>query len=256
MSTKKQGFTLLEMSIVITIIAILAGGGVAVFMVSLQRYQLQETYDKIHAIQQALYQYRIAFNRLPCPADISLSTDTQNFGVEAENQEDCDGTPSANFHGDTGTEQPHEGMVPTKTLKLSDDYAFDGWGRRLIYTVTSDMTLDSAFTTIDADDTTTRLTVNDGAGNIKSELAGYVILSTGANGHGGFPRVGGTTRINASSINTDELENCDCSTALVPSGLNGVFTQRDPSVAFIVSRNICDDIVVYGTRNDLRAVNE
>ena len=257
MLARKQGFTLLEMSIVITIISILAGGGVALFMSSLQRFQLQDTYDKMQALQQALYQYRIAYNRLPCPADVTLAVESENFGKEAENKGDCDGTPAANFHGSgSGDQNPHEGMIPTKTLSLPDEFAFDGWGRRIMYAVTKDMTEDNAFTSINANDINTRMTVNDGAGNVKSEFAGYVLLSFGANVHGAFSRVGGSVRVNAASINTDELENCDCSTNLVAAGLNGVFTQRDPSLAFIVSRNIYDDILVYGTRNDLRAVNE
>ncbi len=256
MPAHKKGFTLLEMSIVVTIIAVLAGGGVAVFMVSLQRFQLQETYDKMQAIQQALYQYRVAFNRLPCPADIKQPLDGRNFGVEAENHSTCDGTPSATFHDNSNAESPHEGMIPVKTLKLPDDYAFDGWGRRIYYAVSGSMTQSNAFTVINANDITTRMEIKDGSGNVKTNLAGYVIYSAGANGHGGFTRFGGQTRINAASINADELENCDCTGNVLATGLNGTFVQRDPSIAFLASHNICDDVIIYGTRNDLRAVNE
>lgn len=254
---KKGGFTLLEMSIVITIISILVGGGVAVFIVSLQRYQLQATYDKMHALQEALFQYRIAFDRLPCPADITLSADDKDFGVEAENQQDCDGSPSANFNMPSGSdEDPHEGMVPTKTLRLPDDYAFDGWGRRILYSVSGEMTLDNAFTTINANDTTERMKVNDASGNPKTEVAAYVLLSLGANGHGGFSRAGGTSRVNAASINMDELENCDCNSNGIATGFDDIFVQRDPSQAFLVSFDVFDDVLVYETRNGLRAVNE
>lgn len=257
MKAQKRGFTLLEMSIVITIIAVLAGGGVAVFIVSLQRYQLQDTYDKLHALQDALFQYRIAFNRLPCPGDVTLSPDDQNFGIEAENKGTCDGSPSSNFSiTSAGVEDPYMGMVPTKTLRLPDDYAFDGWGRRIMYAVSGNMTEDNAFTTINANDTTDRVTVNDASGNPKTTVAAYVLISFGANGHGGYPRVGGTARVNAASINADELENCDCDSNALATGFDKIFVQRDPSQAFLVSRDVFDDVLVYDTRNGLRSVNE
>jgi prepilin-type N-terminal cleavage/methylation domain-containing protein len=257
MSARKHGFTLLEMSIVVTIIAILAGGGVAVFMGALQRWQLQDSYDKMHAIQQALFQYRVAFNRLPCPADATISMDGAAFGVEAENKGDCDGDPAANFHTSNGaTEAPHQGMVPVKTLRLPDDFAFDGWGRRIMYSVSGEMTKEDAFTSINANDTTERMTIMDASGSPKTEVAGYVLLSFGANGHGGFSRNGGPIRVNASSINAGELENCDCDSNTVSTGFDNIFVQRDPSQAFLVSRNVFDDIIMYGTRNDLRTLGE
>ena len=66
------GFTLLEMSIVMVIIAVVVGGGMTIFSASLQKRQAQETQFKIKTIQKALLDYRMAYNRIPCPSDVTL----------------------------------------------------------------------------------------------------------------------------------------------------------------------------------------
>src|SRR5678810_638736 len=94
-----KGFSLLEMSIVLLIISSMAAGAIAYLTVSLDRRGLYETQHKLEVIQ------------------------------ETDHTADCPGLP-------TGTDNPTVvvvGMVPTQTLGLPDDYAFDGWGRRMQY---------------------------------------------------------------------------------------------------------------------------
>ena len=92
------------------------------------------------------------------------------------------------FFDPTGTSAPDtsyiEGGVPTKTLGLPDDYAFDGWGCWIMYAVSTAMTQGVAFSTIPATDVTTRLTVNDASGNAKTTKAAYVLVSFGPDGFG------------------------------------------------------------------------
>ena len=162
-----------------------------------------------------------------------------------------------------------QGMVPTNALHLPDDYAIDGWGRRIMYTVDARLTGVNAFssTIVPATDTGYRITVNDGdtsqnPRHAKTKAAGYVLVSFGPNGHGAYPRDGAAigVRINAGSNNTDERANCDCngsatSSNPIPVGIfyqeqpNYAGHQGDPSYYF-------DDIVVYGTRSDLRSPTE
>src|SRR5690242_8346084 len=79
----------------------------------------------------------MAFNgRRPCPADGQYAINNANFGVEAATPGTCTGsTPAAPFGPDAGTSYVVGGTIPTKTLNISDDYAFDGWGRRMTYVV-------------------------------------------------------------------------------------------------------------------------
>lgn len=250
----RQGFTLLEMTIVLAIVAVIAGAGMSVFSASLLKQQGGDTQGKMLALQQALYNYRMAFNRLPCPADLTQAVTSANFGVQAS-AADCTGAPAANFTAGLNGGIA-EGMIPTKTLRLPDDFAFDGWGRRIVYAVSVPLTASNAFTTIGPDTTNERIRVNDSAGTARTTTAAYVLLSMGPNGHGAWPRKGGATRINALSSNADEQDNCDCNASMVLSGFDGTFVQKLPTKAANNSQNVFDDIVMFGTRSDLRSPTE
>ncbi len=248
-----KGFTLLEMSIVIILVSAIIGSAGVIFTSLLKKYQYKETQAKLDAIQQALYEYRVAFNTLPCPADVTLAIGSTNFGVAAANIGSCTGgVPAANFTGSDGTAQEvRQGMVPTQSLHLSDDYAFDGWGRRIMYTVNKDLTQAGAFNIVNGYDPTTRITIKNEQGVANTILAGYVVLSYGANGHGAFPRKGGATRVNSGSINTDELDNCNCDSNAADTGLNSSFVQKDIALNPANSLDAFDDLLVYGTRVDM-----
>lgn len=263
---RPSAFTILEMAIVLAIIGVLMAGGMVVFSASLQKRELQETQKKLQVIQKTLLYYRIANNRIPCPSDLTLAYNNANmspatdlnFGVEGANPGTC--TASAGLFSNGNYV---EGMVPTTTLRLPDDYAFDGWGRRITYAVDKRFTASGAFANIAATDVTPRMTVEDASDNAKTTMAAYVLVSFGPNGHGAYPRAGNTTRVNAGSNNADELTNCDCTNAGVSNGTlpAGTFVQKpntqDPAhMSPIDPTYFFDDVVAYGTRSDLRTPTE
>ncbi len=253
--SRGRGFTLIEMSVVIVLVAAMIGTVAVVFTSMLKQYQYKETDAKLQAIQEALYNYRVAFNTLPCPADITLPIGDTHFGVMAQNMGTCTGgIPTSNFSGSDGTAQePREGMVPTQALHLPDDYAFDGWGHRIMYAVNKDLTQVGAFAIVNGYDPTPRMSIKDEQGGTATNLAGYVVVSFGPNGHGAYPRKGGNVRIGAGSTNVDELNNCDCNSALPPAstGLDGVFVQKNATLNPGNAVDAFDDIVVYATRADM-----
>lgn len=250
---KRRGFTLLEMSIVLVLISVIAGSVAVIFSSVLKKHQVDETIAKMETIQSALYEFRVAFNRLPCPADVTTALGNAQFGIAASNMGTCTGgVPASNFsQGGATAQDARQGMVPTQTLNLPDDYAFDGWGRRIMYTVNKDLTQIGSFTIVNGIDPTTRMTINNAQAVPNTTLAGYVLVSFGPNGHGGYPRKGGATRINAGSANTDEQNNCDCDNTAAATGLNGVFVQKDPTLNPANNLDAFDDIVMYATRVDL-----
>lgn len=145
------------------------------------------------------------------------------------------------------------GMVPTKALNLSDDYAVDGWGRRIMYAVDVNLTADSGFANVPITDiATNRITVKDATfGTVKTASAVYLLLSHGKNGHGAYSGSGGATRFsNSTSADADELTNCHCNGSAVDTGFSATFVQKPISVGAF------DDLVVYGTRADLRSTSE
>lgn len=319
-SLSKKAFSLLELSVVLLIISVVMGGMMVLFNESIDKQQLKETEFKMAVIQKSLLDYRLAFNRIPCPADATSDMDaTSNnyFGVEASNSGTCiSGTPAANFSiaasSFTGTTTNTSaivtsvsstaglsigtlvsgtgivagtaiaaidsatqitldtaatatnagvtisrntvvgGMVPTKTLQLPDDYAIDGWGRRIMYAVDVNLTAASGFTNVPvADAATNRITVNDATGAAKDTSAVYLLLSHGKNGHGSYPRSGGTARLaNYISADADELTNCHCDGSAVATAFSATFVQKPASISTF------DDLLLYGTRADLRSSGE
>lgn len=275
----RQGFTLLEMSIVITIIAVVLGSGMVIFASSLQKKQLEETNAKLATIQKALLDYRRAFNRIPCPANINAYSATEsNFGKESSNATDgrCYGTPGSDYYHsisgtctNAGSHCIHGGLVPTKVLRLPDDYAFDGWGRRIFYAVDSEFVVTDAFlsgtttaditydTLLDASPPYERIKILYAAASYKTQSAAYVLVSHGPNGHGAYPRFGhADTRISTNSINTYELENCDCDNAGDDGTFDDEFYQLSYQPDTSDPQNVFDDVVVYATRADLPAGTE
>ncbi len=139
---RASGFTLLELSIVLTIIAVMLGGAVAMFTAYSAKTTREDTDQRMRIVENALLNYRRANNRIPCPADITLATSVANFGIEAATAGTCTGgTPAANFSSGNSV----AGGVPTKTLQLPDEYAFDSWGRRIMYAVDKRFTANNGF---------------------------------------------------------------------------------------------------------------
>lgn len=336
---RNPGFTLLEMCIVLVIISFLLVGAMVVFTQSIAVKQVNDTTARLATIQTALYNFRLAKGRLPCPADVTLGTAATYFGLEAISPGDCSGGVNVSTYDVTtgrviayGTGVPYAtysqmvsssitgnlstatstatvsamtgikvgmgvsgdgipsgvtvtavgggsitltatptktasnvpltfetiavGMVPMRTLGLPDDYGFDSWGRRLMYAVAKDMTQSGAFGLFSASDPRARITVTGLIGNATTQAL-YVAWSYGPNGHGGYPRSGGTNLVSVGSVNADELQNCHCDST-VPNvnstNLDTTFVQKEPYSDPTDPDNFTktfDDILVYGTRQSL-----
>ena len=113
-SNHRRGFTLVELTIVLIIIALLSGG--LMMGVSAQRENSERTdaQRQLENIREALLGFAIAKGRLPCPAKPTLASTEVNAGLE-----DCS--------------QEH-GVVPWVTLGLAES---DPWGNRFSYFASS-----------------------------------------------------------------------------------------------------------------------
>ncbi len=208
---------------------------------------LSATNKKMAAIENALMAFRVANNRIPCPADLTIVEGAANYGVEAAIPGTCSGgTPAANFTSGTAA----EGAVPTATLGLSADFMYDGWGNRFRYAVDTAMTAAGIFSTTPLGANCGPLTVSDVNGNARSTKAMYAIVSHGANGHGAYTKNGAT--LSTGSVNANELINCHCHSDGTANTYAPTYVQaqasKDPSNAL----NAFDDIVVYKERWQLR----
>lgn len=258
------GFTILELTIVLAVIAALMGGMIALSSAALEGRSYNGTATKLKILQQALADYRIAHNRLPCPAASSTVTSGATFGVEVATTSPCTGADSASTVVAIG-------MVPTRTLGLPDEMAIDSWGRRIRYAVSTPYVDADAFSTYAATDATARLTVNNNNNNTSNTAtpnltttALFVLVSYGKDGHGGY--TGGlngsaaSTLVNGGITNTNQLLNCKCTSAAVADfatvANNKIFVQGDEKPDPASSLNNFDDLVVFSTRAGLRNATE
>jgi prepilin-type N-terminal cleavage/methylation domain-containing protein len=122
MSTRQQGFSLVEIAIVLVIMG-LAFGIVTMSMSGFRATQnRKDTVLRIATVDTAIANFVTQNKRLPCPADGALGTGTANAGVEQRNGA-----------GDCTTQ--NRGIVPWVTLGIPESSGADAWGNRLTYRV-------------------------------------------------------------------------------------------------------------------------
>ena len=145
----QHGFTLIELAVVLTIIAIVIGMSAQMSVSVIATMRLTATQQKMKALENALMAFRTANDRIPCPANLTIAKGSANYGVEAANPGTCTGgSPTANNTGAGATNTGAtgaEGAVPFVTLGLSADLMYDGWGNRFRYAVDVSMTATGAF---------------------------------------------------------------------------------------------------------------
>ena len=125
----QNGFTLVEMAIVLALIGLILGTGLTLLSAQQEQRHVEETKDRLDEAREALIGFAIARGRLPCPA-----SSTSN-GVE-----DLPATGPLALFAPT----PGNGFLPAVTLGLSnvDDHGYlqDAWRivpNRIRYVVTT-----------------------------------------------------------------------------------------------------------------------
>jgi prepilin-type N-terminal cleavage/methylation domain-containing protein len=115
-----NGFSLLEMAIVLTIVGLLMAGLIPSITGQIEQQHRSETRKQLDDIQQALFGFAISNGRLPCPADGTIPTLAAVANGAGQEKSSC-GT------GANG------GVLPWVTLGVNET---DAWGRRFTYRVT------------------------------------------------------------------------------------------------------------------------
>lgn len=199
----QHGFSLIELAVVLVIVGLLVGGGIAALDATQTQSLRAEQKRQLANVREALYGFAMQEGRLPCPDDPANGLD---------GEQDHDGT---NCDTDTGA-LPH--------AALGVGYR-DAWGYPLYYAVDSD-----PFAGFDTDggststfqlnpDPPSYIDVVDtqGGDTVAAEIPALV-LSFGPQGGqvwtaGGFVCPGG-----AAGFSADETENCDGNGTFVDAG--------------------------------------
>lgn len=235
---RQQGFSLVELSIVILIMGLLLGGLAMPLSVQRENARLREASAQLDDVQEALVGFALANGHLPCPA-----------------------TPASNGQASIaagGCTQQH-GFVPASTLGLAgtrnaDNLILDPWASPLRYSVSSsDVDADSlwdftapgemrdvSIAALRPDVTICRTAAGSSASNCAdaaatlSSTAPFLVLSIGKDW--------------ATSNGADQQENIGTSLAGGPSGTSyavandAVFVSRTRSKR---SGNEYDDILAW-----------
>lgn len=232
----KQGFSLLELSIVLVIVAIMVAGGLSLTTAKVGQDQLENTYDEMLNIQKSMQAYATEFGKLPCPASVTLARTDALYGRQAT---DCaDATPPA---GVTRVEYPASsgkyvriGGVPFYTLQMPERYLEDAFQNRYYYAVSE------PFITAASSTSTGNIRVVDSAGASISDEAAFVIFSAGKSHKGAYVAKTGSL-FAACDTAAKDGENCDA---------DGIFIDA-PYNDGTVAAQFYDDIILWQTRLQL-----
>ena len=106
----QRGFSLVELTIVLVIVALLSGGLMLGLAAQRDANNYQEAQRQLDSAKEALFGFAISNGRLPCPATATLANTDSNAG-----KENC---------------TAEHGVLPWSTLGLPET---DPWGQRLTY---------------------------------------------------------------------------------------------------------------------------
>ncbi len=247
-SRPKSAYTLVELSIVILILAVLMTGGLTITIGAFNKAKKISTQNKINEIYKSLGKFLLENKRLPCPASLELTKNENSYGVEYGNGSGCGtGAVGSGVYVNPTNPNIFYGMIPAKTLNLPLSMGEDDFGGKISYVIDQRFTnvfqeaisnSNSGFGTTEP--YTSIITIQEKPSATSRDITSdaiLVIISHGLNAFGAFNADARTQ--NPRSNDSDEKEN----------DYNASFDKK-----FIYnSQNseIFDDVVLFKTRNQI-----
>lgn len=218
-----NGFTLVEMAIVLVIVGILVAAFLTPLSAQIDQRNYAETERNLEEIKEALVGYGLSHGYFPCPA-ISATN-----GLEDRTGASCTGGKRV-------------GILPWSELGVPQ---VDSWGHLYRYSVTlayADSATKINLSPLTASDIT--ITTRDNAGNSQNlsnaNSIPVAIMSMGKNGVWGIDS-GGVQVTDSSLTNVDEDTN--------GNGNGKAFKSRFPTTDTAITGGEFDDIVVWISPN-------
>jgi prepilin-type N-terminal cleavage/methylation domain-containing protein len=186
----KSGFSLIELSIVLIIMALLVGGGLYALKGFKKANNAAITKENIKTAYLSLQLYKQKSSKMPCPAKAGISSSDVNYG-----KADC---------SIVATGGVMQGSVPFKDLSIQTKYTIDSWGNKLNYVVSKDLTDGDLANDNDAAKLTIRNALNN---SLLSDTITSLVFSSGPDGYGAYNQAGNLTRPCKTGV--PEAENCN-----------------------------------------------
>lgn len=229
-----HGYTLLEIALVLAVLGVLLGGALSVYTQANDAQKFDETRERLIQIDQALKRF-FAINRyLPCAANGAVPDNSAALGLEMATNSGTATAPRMTCVAPQGGAEML-GIVPVRTLGLPPEYAYDAWGRRISYQLTSNLrhTDNWLNQSVDGD-----IDVHKLDGSVLTDTTGgaaYVLISHGRNGYYAYLADGSRLSIPGGYTGAD-IDN--------GSGLDGRFTYSEKTASF-------DDVVLFRAKGDI-----
>ncbi|MGQ0443390.1 MAG: type II secretion system protein [Methylophilaceae bacterium] len=235
LTNKNQGFTLVEMSIVLVVIGLLVAAFLTPLSAHIDQRNYGETNKRLEEAKEALYGYALSHAAttdgrpyLPCP-------DTNNDGLEE-------------VRNGAGVCPSQEGRLAWVTLGLE---RADSWGNLFRYRVHPNFSNSATGFSLSSL-ANLRVCQNSACSFINANDTPAIIVSHGKNGYGSYNGESGTVIQVPVSLGADELANMDGRDNPRP-GNNTADTVDTANVDFVstVQASTFDDVVVWVSPNIL-----
>jgi type II secretory pathway pseudopilin PulG len=233
------GFSMLEMAIAMVIISAAFGSVVAILPTKRAEDNNILTTNKMDKIEKALLAFYNQHGYLPCPASRADAVSSPNFGVSTNcTQSSVAGTTDIT----PTTKSIRFGVVPVRSLNLSDEYMFDAWGMRFSYAIIKSLGVDEAtFITSNASPNDPFILRDQNSLQINGANAeiyiSALLLSHGQNRKGAHSSNG---NIDVACAGTGlDVENCDLDNIFITSPHNSSSaTYYDDFIRWFTNLNI------------------
>ena len=210
-SSSLSGYSLVELAITLTLVAIIGGGLLSTAGSKQDAEQSDKIMHQLDAIEAALLKHVVIKGYLPCPASRDTVESSSTHGVA-----DCDSGTGITSVG-SNMEEVLIGVVPVRTLNLPGQYLYDSWGGRITYAMIRRLGGNATFMAGYATSATNgviQIIDNGSPANQMHEVnadtvIAYALVSHGKDKKGAFSRSG--NELEACTAGTPEAdgENCD-----------------------------------------------
>ncbi len=215
--TCRTAFSLVELSVVIVVVALVVGFGISLGGNAIRAAERVTTQERLATIKNVLDTHFKNYGYLPCPYDRSLTPSDAAFGLEARPAlgDPCTTSTSMVTSPDGAV---FIGGIPVRSLGLPDSYAADAWGNKFTYGVSANLTDSAAnyYTTIPQ----LQIYSGDRTGSpyslttVVPDLtpgpgAAYIVISHGPDGRGAYPLDLDSIAIACGAGAQNDVGNCD-----------------------------------------------
>ncbi len=233
--SNQNGFTLIELSVVMVIIGLITAGFFAILVQQKEKERLVEVSDKMSLIRERLAEYvedipdqsntatenfdhtrwnvSAAFEddavHYPCPAPLRAVFGDADFGQESRNTTTgrCqENSARGVYRSISPSGQPvFIGTVPTATLSIGSDYMEDSYGFKFTYAVADLVARDLALQNANPPGA---IEINDNSSTASVTTADFLIFSHGEDGKGAYP-ISSSEVFKACTGSDADVENCN-----------------------------------------------